>query len=297
MPASNILDLMPLLIMKVLKGIKLLFSNPLSFVERLRQIIVVARTRRRLEALGRKSDGMVWVAYGDVEFPYHTNTADEQELLYHAFFQEWFKATEVQFAEHVKPGDTVIDVGANMGFITLVLSRLVGSSGKVLSFEPGGSMFTKLKELVGRNNLAQVELHHMGCGDKSDKLTLSIPASSGNASLRLSPHISDEVRCTESVVIEPLDAVIGDRLSQLHFLKIDTEGFEIDVLRGAERTIDRLLPIIYIELSKEYLDSSAASIAWLTAHGYTFPVHPDLEQCRNGDNFFVIPPVMGRALT
>lgn len=278
--------------MKFFKGIKLLLSKPQTFVGRLREIMVIWVARSRLRALGKKRSSTIWVAYGDIEFPYHSDNDDEQELLYHAFFEEWFKATELLFAPYVKSGDTVIDVGANMGFTTLALSKLVGAGGKVHSFEPGGSMHARLQELVEHNHLTQVVLHPVGCGERSEELILSIPASSGNASLRLSSKIVNEVRSNETVFIKPLDEVLGDQLNQLHFIKIDTEGFELDVLRGAVRTIERLLPVICIELSSEYLESSAASIEWLIARGYSFPIRPDLAQCHNGDNFIALPPLI-----
>ena len=278
--------------MKFFKGIKLLLTKPRTFVGRLREIMIISNARRRLQSLGSGRSSTVWVSYDDVEFPYHSHSTDEQELLYHAFFDEWFKATELLYAAHIKPGDTVIDVGANMGFTSLVLSRLVGASGTVHSFEPGGSMRARLQELVERNHLKQVVLHPVGCGERSEELTLSIPASSGNASLHLSSELANQVRSNEKVSIKPLDEVLGDQLNQLHFLKIDTEGFEIDVLRGAVRTIERLLPVICIELSREYQESSAATMDWLLARGYSFPIWPDLEQCHNGDNFIALPPLI-----
>lgn len=246
-------------------------------------------TRKRLRSLTMENNATLWVNYDTVLFPYHPAVQDEQEVLYHAFFREWFQETMRLFGPHVKPGQTVIDVGANMGFTTLVLARLVGGEGKVHSFEPGASMFSRLQELVRQNKLEQVELHQVGCGSRQEKLMLKIPISSGNASLRLPEDMSAEIKKTEMVSIETLDEHLGNQLSQLHFIKIDTEGFEIDVLRGAARTIERLRPIVCIELSAEYRESSAASIEWLLSRNYKFLVAPDLNQCRNGDNFIAIP--------
>lgn len=251
--------------------------------------MVVRRTRIRLNALSNREGGTAWADYHGLKFPYHPDCQDEQETLYHAFFREWFQDTKRLFEPYVKPGQTVIDVGANMGFTTLVLARLVGAEGRVHSFEPGASMFSRLQDLVRQNKLEQVELHQVGCGSRQERLTLKIPSSSGNASLRLPEDMSAEIKRTETVTIEPLDDHLGSHLSQLHFIKIDTEGFEIDVLRGAERTIAKFHPVICIELSAEYRDSSAASIEWLLARNYMFPVVPDLDQCRNGDNFIAIP--------
>jgi len=274
---------------KLSKGLQLLCSNPKHFIARLGQIVALDLTRKRLRSLTLENNATLWVNYDTVLFPYHPAVQDEQEVLYHAFFREWFQETMRLFGPHVKPGQTVIDVGANMGFTTLVLARLVGGEGKVHSFEPGASMFSRLQELVRQNKLEQVELHQVGCGSRQEKLMLKIPISSGNASLRLPEDMSAEIKKTEMVSIETLDEHLGNQLSQLHFIKIDTEGFEIDVLRGAARTIERLRPIVCIELSAEYRESSAASIEWLLSRNYKFLVAPDLNQCRNGDNFIAIP--------
>ena len=254
-------------------------------------MIVLSQTRKRLRALSQSDGKTVWAVYDGIRFPCQPASHDEQEILYHAFFREWFQTTEKVFAPYVKSGQTVVDVGANIGFTTLVLSRLVGATGRVHSFEPGRSMFTRLQQVVAQNQLSQVSLHPVGCGAQREQLTLQIPASSGNASLRLSSDDATGITSSEAVSIEVFDDYLGDQLTEWHFLKIDTEGFEIDVLRGAARTIERLRPVIYIELSQEYRDSSAAAIEWLTSHGYTFPVWPDLNTCRNGDNFFAMPPV------
>lgn len=276
--------------MKLFNGLQLLCSKPKSFFARLRQMMVVSHTRKRLRALSRRGEKAVWAVYDGIKFPFQPTGNDEQEILYHAFFREWFRDTETVFAPYVKSGQTVVDVGANMGFTTLVLSRLVGAGGKVHSFEPGLSMFTRLQQVAAQNHLSQVTLHPVGCGARKEQLMLQIPASSGNASLRLSPDDATGVTSSEAVSIDVFDDYLGDQLLEWHFLKIDTEGFEIEVLRGAARTIERLHPVIYIELSQEYRDSSAAAVEWLTARGYTFPVWPDLSTCRNGDNFFALPP-------
>lgn len=229
----------------------------------------------------------VWLRYGDNEFAYHGDE-DGQEVIYHMHFDEWFKASHDLFADYIRPGDTVVDVGGNLGFTTLVFSRLAGGSGRVHTFEPGPRMFAKLSGMASRNELTNVTLHHCGCGSKSESLVLNIPASSGNASLRPTDEVLATVKHQDTVQIRPLDDELAG-LEALAFIKVDTEGFEIDVLRGAEKLIQRFRPVIYIELSQEYQKSSRESVSWLKERGYVFDVEPDLSSAHNGDNFIVRP--------
>ena len=210
-------------------------------------------------------------------------------MTYHTHFADWFQSLLRDFQPYVPPNATIIDVGANLGLTTLTFATLTRPGGCVHSFEPASWTHAKLRTLVDRNHLSHVVTHQQACGSTPQTLSLTIPGSSGNASLRLVSHVPTTSAQTELVPVVPLDHALPD-LPRLDLLKIDTEGFEIDVLQGAKATILRHLPVIYIELSQEYQDSSQTSIAWLTAHGYRFPIAPDLTTARNGDNFFVLPP-------
>jgi hypothetical protein len=101
-------------------------------------------------------------------------------------------------------------------------------------------------------------------------------------------HLAEACREIE-IEIDTLDHVILPLVSRVDFLKIDTEGFEDQVLAGAEAVVTRYRPIVYIELSQEYGDSSAQAVTWLRARGYTFERDPDLASAHNGDNFLAIP--------
>jgi hypothetical protein len=94
--------------------------------------------------------------------------------------------------------------------------------------------------------------------------------------------------------IDSLDKMLLKRLTRLDFLKIDTEGFEDQVLARAEKVVELFHPVFYIELSREYNKSSQAAIAWLKARGYVFEKEPDLSSAHNGDNFIVYPSEKAR---
>lgn len=183
----------------------------------------------------------------------------------------------------------VIDVGANTGFTAIVFATQIGPEGRVLAFEPSELVYPRLLEVIQKNQLSQVECFNLGCGTGPRIETLVVPVSSGNATIKREGVTLHGAVREVSIRIDSLDNIALPLITRLDFLKIDTEGFEDQVLLGAERLISKYQPVIYIELSQEYSESSRHAIAWLRDHGYTFETDPDLADAHNGDNFLAFP--------
>jgi FkbM family methyltransferase len=162
----------------------------------------------------------------------------------------------------VRPGAVAIDVGANIGLITLHLARLVGPAGRVLAFEPGGRFFERLVDAVQLNGFEdRVEVHRTALGAAAAAAPLHLGTTT--ASLVLSDGLfgdNDEV-----VQVVTLDALLtGDRaLERLDIIKIDVDGSEVDVLAGARQVIRRFLPVLLIEICPSALSQAGASAAQL----------------------------------
>jgi FkbM family methyltransferase len=200
----------------------------------------------------------------------------------------WFKWETERLREYLPKDGVVIDVGANLGFAALLFAKQVGPGGQIYAFEPSPFAYTKLLEVVEKNQLRNVQCFNLGCGSARREETLLVPASSGNATIRRSgvhPAACREIK----IQIDTLDNVILPLARKIDFLKIDTEGFEDQVLAGAVEVVARYRPVVYLELSRQYGDSSTRAIAWLRARGYTFDRDPDLALAQNGDNFLAIP--------
>ena len=183
----------------------------------------------------------------------------------------------------------MIDVGANLGFLTTLLSQMVGLEGCVHSFEPSPVTYLKLLEVIEVNGLKNVNPHNVGCGEAPAIMKLSVTESSGNSSLRLRDDLPYRVRETQDVQIVVLDNYLGSVLTRLDFLKIDTEGFEDSVLLGARNILMKFHPVIYLEISSEYFKSSQRAIRILKEMNYRFENEPVLENCHNGQNFLAFP--------
>ena len=168
------------------------------------------------------------------------------------------------FRQVIRPGDVVADVGANIGSHTLLYSQLVGEAGHVLAFEPQPKIFHMLCANLALNGLANVTTYQAGVGEKAGALKVSPP----NAEARVNfggVSLGDEG--TETVNIVTLDSLGLDRLD---FVKVDVEGMEEAVIRGATKTLKRFRPRLYIENDglDTRLDVSASLIRTIRALGY-----------------------------
>ena len=152
----------------------------------------------------------------------------------------------------LRKGDTFIDVGANIGVMSLFASKIVGEDGAVYSFEPEPETFMILTENIRMNKVGNVHAHNIGLGDsKGQSLIYTNPfAGRGSASL-VRPLGQDTARAYE-IRVETLDGLVAsNNLSGVRMLKIDVEGWELHVLKGAESLLrSAAAPIICIEYSE-----------------------------------------------
>jgi FkbM family methyltransferase len=146
----------------------------------------------------------------------------------------------------VKPGATAIDIGAHIGYYTLLLAKCVGPAGRVLSFEPLPANFALLQQNVQLNGLQQVQMNAQAVFSRNEELTITVPdhaPNSGDASV-LPVEGAKQFR----VPATTLDSFCCNTGFRPDFLKMDVEGAEYDVLLGAKETIARSRPKMLIEL-------------------------------------------------
>lgn len=130
----------------------------------------------------------------------------------------------------LRPGDTVVDVGANCGLVALQAARLVGPRGRVHAFEPQADPASMLTESAFLNGFAHLYVHRTALSDHDGRMSLRLdPANSGKASLsRTEPVAGRTVRVRRAA-----DALEELRLGPVRLLKLDVEGHEAEVLDGA----------------------------------------------------------------
>lgn len=151
----------------------------------------------------------------------------------------------------VSSGDVAFDIGAHLGLYTLVLSELVGASGKVFAFEPNAELLPSLKQTV--QNLTNVELHDTALSDLTGSAKLFVPEDKSMASMTdWTNGIGGDVH-TVTCRMETIDDLISSgELAFPDFIKCDVEGAELAVFRGARKTLDREDgPVILFEVNSK----------------------------------------------
>jgi FkbM family methyltransferase len=154
----------------------------------------------------------------------------------------------------VKPGDTVFDIGANIGAHTLGIAKSVGSSGKVYAFEPADFAFAKLKrnlalnpELQARTYPQQILLAASFTEPLERQIYASWPLESDGT---VHPKHRGRLVSAEHATVETLDNfVFHQDVMRLDLIKMDVDGHELPVLQGANGTLRRFQPTLVMEIS------------------------------------------------
>lgn len=181
------------------------------------------------------------------------------------------RKTKAALRKLVSPASLVLDIGANIGAHTLHLAQLVGPHGRVMAFEPTDFAFQKLiRNLeLNRSLAARVEPYHCF-------LTASDGASVPNAIYSSWPlPVTDGVHAkhlgrkmqTEMAKARSLDSILSERADRkVQLVKLDVDGFECDVLRGATMILREARPIFVMELAPYVLEERGASLDELLSY-------------------------------
>lgn len=195
-------------------------------------------------------------------------------------YGEYSEGEVAMFRQIVHPGQVIVEVGANIGAHTVFLAQHVGPSGKVLAFEPQRILFQVLCANMALNNIPNVYCFQQALGAataivKLPQINYQKDYNFGGVALR---YYADG----EDVSVTTLDSY---NLQRCDLLKVDVEGMENQVLRGAVATIERLKPMLYVENDRK--DQSAALIRYIDSLGYT--MYWDKPRLYNPQNFLNNP--------
>ena len=157
-------------------------------------------------------------------------------------YGEWCEAELDCLGQILKSGDVVVDVGANIGTHTVFFSQKVSPGGLVYAFEPQRITFEFLCANLALNGLLNVIPLQNGASDLPGEIVVPIlnPAIAQNfAALKIEGHAAGDF-----VKVQPLDTL---GLKRCNLIKIDVEGMELKVLKGAEKTIRDCRPLLFVE--------------------------------------------------
>ncbi len=192
-----------------------------------------------------------------------------------AFFGTYEPELRAILKSVLVPGAVAVDVGANVGWHTLLMSRLVGDGGLVLAAEPNPSIVRCLQSNLRLNRIGNVTVLPVAIAAASGVAEFWAPAASETASGdgHLVSGGGPDGAVRVQVETRTLDAILHEAgASRLDFIKIDVEGFEWQVLQGALDSLERFRPQVYFEFNEEYSGrgggSSKAFGAFFTRLGY-----------------------------
>jgi FkbM family methyltransferase len=183
-----------------------------------------------------------------------------------ALYGEYSEGEAEIFKALIRPGEVVVEVGANIGAHTVLLARLAGPEGAVLAFEPQPVLFQILCANLALNGIANVRAENMGLGERAK--ALHIPCLDYGADDNFGGISLEFAKEGVPVRVTMLDAFGLQRCS---FIKIDVERMEHQVLEGGANTIYNLRPILYVE--NDCKEKSPALIELLMSMEYVLWWH------------------------
>lgn len=218
----------------------------------------------------------------DFDGDFAVNLSLSEHMQRRIFWTGYYNRGMVVLFDHIlKPGMTVIDVGANIGEISMTAAKRVGHTGRVIAFEPIDSIADQLQENVTRNHLGHIKVVRVGLSDVSAE---NVPvyasceqATSNDENGGLGTLFGGKTGIPElqRIPITTLDTWLAAHpVERIDLIKIDIEGAELPCLKGAEHTLRRFKPKLIVEIQDNTATTAGyrASdiLGFLVGHGYTF---------------------------
>jgi FkbM family methyltransferase len=215
------------------------------------------------------SDAVVTLADGR---HYLLDTDIKAARLFNVPFTGTFEPDETAFARRViQPGHVCIDVGANFGWFTVLMSQRAGEQGAVHAFEPIRDTAQLLQRNVDINNCRNVYVNPIALDDTDATREIFVPDIGVSGSFAL--HEYRDNFDSETVTTMTLDRYVElQELPRIDFIKADIEGAELNMLRGAARTLARFHPVLMLEVqatsTRLFQYEPADLVDFLGAFGY-----------------------------
>lgn len=157
---------------------------------------------------------------------------------------------KIQFKQLIKTGDVVLDIGANIGFHSFYFAELVGQYGKVIAFEPIVINYDTLQKNLNLNKFSQIIPINKALGNVNATMDIHIDSNVKNpGAFNL---MEEGIKNTKIECIKGDDYLEENKIKQINLIKIDVEGYELEVLKGLKKSILMFNPIIIFEYDRIY---------------------------------------------
>lgn len=175
---------------------------------------------------------------------------------------------------YINKGDIIFDIGGNIGQTAMMMAKQAGQDGYVYSFEPFPATYNNFEYNLELNpSIKNISPVKIAFGSVPGSLQMYADCETNSGANRMLPG-SLQAENTETVPVTSIDKFMGENaISRLDFIKIDVEGFEMEVLKGAYATLKKYKPRLFVELDDANLKNQGSSAAgvcsYLAELGYT----------------------------
>jgi len=232
-----------------------------------RLMLIIEPLRRKVQI--RRWDRIVSKKH---DFVYHMTSGIRLFLysdciLSQAIYVYKFESQELKFLSlYLEKGDCFLDVGSNFGLYSLIASKKVGKKGRIFAIEPATKTFNRLKRNIKLNRFENIFPIKAAISSNNGIMPMSISLDGHDAWNSLAKPAKGEKFQTEEVNTITLDEFIqeNDLHDKIKMVKIDVEGWECEVIKGANRTLlSEMSPVLQVEFSEPALEAAGSSSAVL----------------------------------
>lgn len=232
---------------------------------------------RRLWTICRyvRSNRNVISKINGITYQMDLNELIDSSIYYKGYFE---RDTTLAINKLCKSGMTVVDIGANIGYYTLLLAKLVGPMGKVIAFEPAQWAFSKLKRNLELNDFDNITLEKKALSNENrqDQVRHFYCSWPLHTNSEDQIHPIHHGRAMKDIVdFATLDHYVKQKgIKKIDLIKLDVDGHEFKVIQGAVKTLRSFKPLIVMELSsytlEEVGDNIADLVSLLSGLGFSF---------------------------
>jgi len=195
---------------------------------------------------------------------------EQQKIYFYGHYHERYEARLIRGA--LSPGENFWDIGANIGYFTLLAAAALNNTGRIVAFEPGQTAFQRLQENIGLNNFRNITAVNLAASNSAGEARLYLATEIADTGANLYQRGEDRTQC-EIIQTIPLDIFLNqEQLPPPQFIKIDVEGAELAVLQGATNILSEFSPLLLLEMEEKTLRAAGTDKTaiqnWLSPLGY-----------------------------
>jgi len=147
-----------------------------------------------------------------------------------------------------------VDLGSNIGYYAVIESNLIGETGKIFAIEPSPVNFPVLKSNLENQKMNNFLAFNIAIGDKNEEMEFIISSKSNWSKIRMNNEKINPEDKVIKIPVKTLDSFVNENnITKIDILRMDVEGFEYNILLGANKILEKFKPKIFVEIHKMYL--------------------------------------------